>query len=591
MNYLNELDNIINNETQSNYDIAKSIAHYYRTVPRNIIKNDLNLLEAINKWHVFHTDYDMEHSIQLIITYCNVLHFRVTGDYEQLFRWGLKHLTEDFSKEDWLYLGWIHRLISAASFTVGLIDQSVEHALKAVDLFTHLDDLSEINRSYIQLGISYDYTDNYKLQLEYFQKAYDLSTTPDTRKIAINNIAFVHILRKDYASAKTNLYKLKDMVSADENTLVNVGLHLNLLRIALHDREIAKAQSLIEIIADFPLLETDQTLTMDFYLLQAKAHTLTNENNKAKSLLQTGYNQAKVINSKKYLLFYLESFAKTYLKEEDYKTAFSYQEAYINLTREIEHEKAGYKYLFLRIQYEIEQMNKEVNQLKDQLNETKETTIYTLATLAEYKDQITGKHILRTIAYVEGFCNLINKEMTLDKQLSQEYIDNFSRSSSLHDIGKVGISDEILKKPAKLSSEEFELMKKHTLLGRDALSITKKILGRTSFLKLAQTIAYSHHEKWDGSGYPEGLSGKDIPFEGRVVALIDVYDALISRRPYKKPFSHLEAIEIIKEGRATHFDPDLTDIFVENHMVFYRIAMRLIDSEEEKEVIQIGMKD
>lgn len=591
MNYLIELNNIINSKTQSKYAIAKSIAQYYRTVPRNIIKNDLELLEAINKWHVFHTDYDNEHSIQLIVTYCNVLHFRVVGDYEQLFRWGLKHLTEDYSKEDWIYLGWIHRLISAASFAVGLIDQSVEHALKAVDLFTHLDDLSEINRSYIQLGIAYDYTDNYKLQLEYFQKAYDLSTTPETRKIALNNIAFVHILRKDYTSAKENLYTLKDMIVADEHSLVIVGFHLNLLRIALHDREMTRAQELIKRIAGFSLLETDQTLTMDFYLLQAKAYTLSKENVKAKALLQTGYNQAKAINSKKYLLFYLENFAKSYLKEEDYKTAFSYQEAYINLTRDIEHEKAGYKYLFLRIQYEIEQMNKEMNQLKDQLNETKETTIYTLATLAEYKDQITGKHILRTIAYVEGFCNLINTKKSKDEQLSQDYIDNFSRSSSLHDIGKVGISDEILKKPSKLSIEEFDQMKKHTLLGRDALSITKKILGRTSFLKLAQTIAYSHHEKWDGSGYPEGLSGKAIPFEGRLVALIDVYDALISKRPYKKPFSHLQAIEIIKDGRATHFDPYLTDLFVENHIVFYRIAMRLIDSEEEKEIIQIGMKD
>lgn len=182
---------------------------------------------------------------------------------------------------------------------------------------------------------------------------------------------------------------------------------------------------------------------------------------------------AQTLGSKKYQLLFLEDMVKVDLKENNYRHAFELQERFINLTKVIDHEKAGYQYLFLRVQYEIDQINREVMKLKHQLDETQESTIYTLAALAEYKDQITGKHILRTIAYVECFCKLLNERYYTNKPMTQDYIDNFSRSAALHDIGKVGVSDQILKKPGKLTLEEFSQMKKHTSLGKEALSITK----------------------------------------------------------------------------------------------------------------------
>jgi len=152
----------------------------------------------------------------------------------------------------------------------------------------------------------------------------------------------------------------------------------------------------------------------------------------------------------------------------------------------------------------------------------------------------------------------------------------------------VGVPDHILLKADKLTDEEFEEMKKHTVYGHDALLITEQKLGQDSFLRLAREIAYTHQEKWDGSGYPSGLKGDEIPLAGRLMALTDVYDALISKRVYKPPFPHEKAVQIIVEGKGRHFDPDLVDAFVELQETFRNIALTFADYEEERQMLGGG---
>ena len=164
--------------------------------------------------------------------------------------------------------------------------------------------------------------------------------------------------------------------------------------------------------------------------------------------------------------------------------------------------------------------------------------------------------------------------------LTDHTINMLYKSAPLHDIGKVGIPDSILLKPGRLTAEEFETMKTHTTLGRDAIVQAEKSLGmKVDFLQLAKEIAYSHQEKWDGTGYPEGLLGDAIPISARLMAIADVYDALISRRIYKDPMPHEQAIEIIKAGRGQHFDPDLVDAFMDIHTTFKAIAEQFTDNE------------
>ena len=216
---------------------------------------------------------------------------------------------------------------------------------------------------------------------------------------------------------------------------------------------------------------------------------------------------------------------------------------------------------------------------------TQAVTIESLATLAEYRDPETGGHIKRTQNYVKALALHLKGHPRFRDVLSDENIELLYLSAPLHDMGKVGVPDNILLKAGKLTDEEFEEMKKHTTYGHDALRITEQKLGGDTFLSHAREIAYSHQEKWDGSGYPRGLKGDEIPISGRLMALADVYDALISKRVYKPPFSHEDAVKIIQEGKSRHFDPDVVDAFVALENTFRNIALTYADFDEERQML------
>lgn len=197
--------------------------------------------------------------------------------------------------------------------------------------------------------------------------------------------------------------------------------------------------------------------------------------------------------------------------------------------------------------------------------------IMAMTKLVEARDDATGRHIERT----QSLCRLIAERLWSDSEyaarLNPGLIEDIYNASPLHDIGKVAIKDSILLKPGKLSPEEFETMKSHTVIGKKYLGEALAKSPGNKYLKVGMDIAGNHHEKWDGSGYPAGISGEDIPLSARIMALVDVYDALRSKRVYKEAFSHETAVRMIAEGRGTHFDPVLVDVFLEIHTEFDRI--------------------
>lgn len=205
-----------------------------------------------------------------------------------------------------------------------------------------------------------------------------------------------------------------------------------------------------------------------------------------------------------------------------------------------------------------------------------------LASLAETRDNETGNHIRRTQRYVEVLARTLAEQAGHADVLRSDIIEMLVKAAPLHDIGKVGIPDHILNKPGPLDPAEWRVMQQHCVIGSS--SIAHAMIGEEdhtplAFLHVAMEIAQSHHEKWDGSGYPEGLRGLEIPLSARLMAVADVFDALISRRVYKPPFSHAEAARIITEGRGSHFDPQLVDIFVARFEDFRAIARRYVDEE------------
>lgn len=220
-----------------------------------------------------------------------------------------------------------------------------------------------------------------------------------------------------------------------------------------------------------------------------------------------------------------------------------------------------------------------------ELHQTRDVSILGLASLAETRDNETGAHILRTQRYVKALAEEVRKLPQYSEQLDDETIDLLYKSAPLHDVGKVGIPDAILLKPGKLTDEEFEIMKGHARIGGEALRVAESQLGSNSFLRLAREIAESHHEKWDGSGYPRNLSGTDIPLSGRLMAVADVYDALISKRVYKPGMPHEKARAIIVEGRGKHFDPDIVDAFIILEQRFIEIAAAYDDAKHETEEV------
>ena len=219
-----------------------------------------------------------------------------------------------------------------------------------------------------------------------------------------------------------------------------------------------------------------------------------------------------------------------------------------------------------------ENLGKKVRERTADVFNLQNAVLATIADLVEFRDDDTGGHTMRTRLYVEVLVNELFRSETYTKETADWNMDFLLPSIPLHDVGKIAISDVILNKPGKLTPEEFEIMKTHTTVGADAI---KRIMSHTeqhAFLDHALAIAGAHHEKWDGSGYPAKLAGTNIPLEGRLMAVADVYDALVSARPYKKPFSHEDACKIIEDGYGTHFDPALIDVFRRIKDEFARVA-------------------
>ena len=205
-----------------------------------------------------------------------------------------------------------------------------------------------------------------------------------------------------------------------------------------------------------------------------------------------------------------------------------------------------------------------------------------MATLAETRDSDTGKHILRVQHYLRTLAQRLTGHPRFAAMLTPSYIDILCQSAPLYDMGTIGIPDRGLLKPGRLTPDELKIMRTHPTLARDAIVHAEQALGcQADLLQTLKEVAYSHQEKWDGSGYPQALSGDQIPLAARLIAIADVYDALISDRVYKAGVPHDQAVGIIFQGRASHFDPDMVDAFIEIQDEFQAIAQRYADTDQD----------
>ena len=237
-----------------------------------------------------------------------------------------------------------------------------------------------------------------------------------------------------------------------------------------------------------------------------------------------------------------------------------YIEASASLLRDSKGLPTGYRGV-LRDRTEKKKMEMDLLESYRKVQEARTATILGLAKLAEYRDEGTGTHLERIREYARILTVQLAKSPKYRGLIDQQYIDDIYQSSILHDIGKVGTPDRLLLKPGELTEEEFEIIKRHTLMGGNALKAIESQIEGKSFLAMGKEIAYNHHEKWDGSGYPRGLKGEAIPLSARIIAVADVYDALTTKRFYKEAYSHTKARDMILQLKGQHFDPEIVNAF------------------------------
>ena len=237
---------------------------------------------------------------------------------------------------------------------------------------------------------------------------------------------------------------------------------------------------------------------------------------------------------------------------------------------------------FVKMTEDSVKYTKDVKVKNETISKMQNALIVTLADLVESRDENTGQHIKKTAAYVKIILEELKREGIYKEQLTDSFIDNVINSAPLHDIGKIAVPDSILNKPDKLTKEEFDIMKTHTTVGGKIIESIIETIPNSHYLDEAKNLATFHHERWDGKGYPTGLSGKDIPLSARVMAVADVFDALVSKRSYKEGFSYDKALNIIKEESGTHFDPKLVDVFLKVRDKVLSVAEEFTDSSHSK---------
>ena len=213
------------------------------------------------------------------------------------------------------------------------------------------------------------------------------------------------------------------------------------------------------------------------------------------------------------------------------------------------------------------------------VHEARSATILGLAKLAEYRDEGTGTHLERIREYSRILAVQLAENSKFKDRIDQQYIDDIYQSSILHDIGKVGTPDALLLKPGELTEEEFDIIKRHTIMGGNALKAIDSQIEGKSFLAMGKEIAYNHHEKWDGTGYPRGLKGEAIPLSARIIAVADVYDALTTKRFYKEAYSHDKAKTMIIRLKGKHFDPEIVEAFIVIEKEFNRVRKERLQEE------------
>lgn len=567
------------------------MVEHFRKITENGQNNIDESMLFIQSWYLNLDITDkMDNRMLIIIRLCQLMTFKSKGQYEEFFTFLEDMKVLPILISGYLYSGRIYREIASVAYLVGIEEIALKYAHRSFDFFAEGNNSEEIARSLLVLGNSYGISHETNLQMNYYQKCLELSMEINNKNLQIaslNNIAHTAVEQNRLDLAMDSINKSIELLDEDSTDKNLIAVYLTKSCILNKKKLYQQAKSLIIDKVLIQEVNKNVILTIECFKLLGEVYLAKKEYAIAENYYKKGLILAQETKSDKYIKEMNKVYSVYYEKIENYKLAFFHYRKYHSYKNKIENQQLKLKSTILKVRFKtknalkkaIEYKNEKtflkekLSEIQTELVDTQKVSVYALATLIEFREDNTGNHVLRITNYVKLICRLLSHYPQYSSILTDRYIDEIARLSSLHDIGKITVSDAILNKKGLLNEVEFDEIKQHTVRGKDALVITGGILNDKSFLKTAQTIAFSHHEKWDGSGYPLGLTGENIPLEGRIVGIADCFDALINKRPYRKAYTSEQAISIIEGQKGKHFDPVIAQVFLENIGKFIDIAL------------------
>lgn len=548
-------------------------------------------VEEIIKAKVYHT-------LQVI--------YYLKNEYEKSYTYGnlsIIQLDTEKDEENIVQAANIFRYLSLVSASLGNFDKEYTFALKSKELaFLSDDNLLKYNSLETLIFCSY-YKKRYDDQLNLLKISIELALKLNNNSllsVCYNNIADIYINLNQLPLAKAAIDNCKKYRDKNITKKYQIEFTYTQGEYELKSNNKKDALVLFEKVLDY--IDSDYyTNTLCKTVLSVSKIYRENKNySQAITILSATLHRIESTKFNVCKSDILLEISKNYELLEDYSKALNNFKAYNNIVNnnlknidKTDNNKLGIIYSTEEIKHESEYLklkNKEqkntIYKLKNELEKSLDATLKSILELVRTRSIETTNHINRTKHFFKALADKLLENKLFIDELNSENIFYMIKASQLHDIGKIGIPDSILLKAEKLGEEEFEIMKSHTTTGYTALNRLQKQIGDSVFFSYALDIAHTHHERWDGLGYPRGLKGSEIPLCGRIMAVIDVYDALISKRAYKDPLPHSETIKRIKKLSEKNFDPVICSVFVKNHNIFREIALDLVDCYEEYESLK-----
>lgn len=532
------MDNSLIIEKASNY--AFTITSMTPSVSSNLNE----LFEEIKNWFDDLPIEFVNESVLIRKYACYSHYYRWTEQYVEVFRCVVAISDYTPSNTDTLYCSWIYRNASRVANFLGLVNESIDYGYKSIDMIEKSQNKSEMCKCYNQIGGCFNPLELYDISFDFYRKAYNIAVEINdyrSKLISLNNMGYNRILVKDYVQAEKILSKGMKMLKSEQSRPdLHIQFNNNLAMVALHNNNFDEAHQYISVAKHFNAINKVTTDAISILQVESDIYLKENKPQEAIDALETAIDLATEKKLERYALKIEKALADVLVNEKRYEEAIRHLLNGISLQEKLTHDLA-------QSQLQVIHYEQEIRESRAILEKRLQQSINTISRIGELRDVYTAGHQKR----VKDLACAIAREIGF----SESAVMNLSYGALIHDIGKIYIASDILNKPGKISTLEYQILQTHSEQG---YNIVKEV----DFPEVIPTMIYQHHERLDGSGYPNGLSGDQIIIESRILAVADVVEAMSSHRPYRPALGINVALEEIETFKGLRFDAQVVEVCI-----------------------------